>query len=89
MSTENKTKIKNFKTYWSTLSKKDKNSLRSTLTYVLGISENQFYQKLRDNSFEPHERALIARVLKMEQQTLFPNEPIIFKVVDIKPLFAI
>ena len=83
---ENKIKSKTFQELWSELPRNLRGQYRRDLLSLLRIPESTFYQRLNSDSFLAHERAIIAAYLNIPQQSLFPNQPVVFENVHLNLL---
>ncbi len=57
-----------------------RHNFRLELSIILGLSPNYLYEKIKRNSFSPHERAVISYHLGIEQEKLFPD---LEKIVEV------
>lgn len=67
-----KTEKMDFRAYYDSL-KKQPAELRDLICQKLGISQETFYVKLRNNSFDYPQQVVIAQILEEPVEELFPQ----------------
>lgn len=67
-----KTEKMNFRAYYENLKKKPA-ELRDEICEKLGISKETFYVKLRNNEFDYPQKVVIAQIVGVGVEVLFPE----------------